>query len=446
MQAERLCVHFVSLGSIAFGESVIAAGFAAGLPAAEFQSVFLTSPETALVFFGRPQAEVFEFSTRVPREMNLLLLQTACEQYPPDIIVLCDFLTFFFAAPEYGLHLDDLRAVGCPIVSLDCYEWGSGDYTLDFIGGFTKRVKTTLAELDGCLRPCPLNKPAPPTAAAAAYSFLAGQVIPAVAAGEELRAGRGVGDDDLFVMSAFAPWEVTPRRECPWWPFLDVVPALIQDYLQNLERRVHWLRVGKAARTSAEVGPRLVVHDFPALPPPLFNSVLHAADVLLGTNIASTTLAKKVYYGGQAVVLYNSLGIESAQEAAALSQPRIAPQRRALLDSAYPWRPFRMFPLGWSRFLAPVLNDNPYLATFRQAEILDAADVSAAFAELDEPDGQVRRTRRQHKAEYLAALERLPAAGDCLRHFLSPAQGADARPEARSVDRESPGARIGHGP
>jgi hypothetical protein len=388
----RRNVVFISAGSFAFGECVLALNFARGLSPSRYRACFIVSPVNEPLFGNRDEFDVLTLFREAPG-LNAILVSDFLERFPPDLFVLCDFLTFEHAAGEHGIGIDYLRGFGKPILSLDSYEWESGDFVLDFLAGIRKPVSRLLQDLDGGLRPCPLNKPRGLEARSACYSFFRQLKAPDLVSRREVREQLGVPAGHLLFVSAVAPWESLATRQIPPGPFRQEVPQRIERYVSLLGMPVSWFRIGASAGRTTETRGHVAMHDLPGLPAGEFDELLFAADLLISTNIASTTLAKRSGYNRPALFLYNSVSAEIP----------------------FPIRPYRMFPMGWYDFLGPVVRGNPYLDTFHSAEVLDEERaVTAMRKAIAEDEGEIRMKR----AVYRDLLDALPLPDDCVDHFL----------------------------
>jgi hypothetical protein len=407
-------VLFISLGAFAFGESTLALNFARGLENSYYQPFFILSPINQVIFNSLPQLKKILLYPNGGR-INRILAEDFLTEYPPDIILLFDFLTFEYSN-NFGLSLEYLRSFNTPIISLDSYEWESTDFILDFLGGRSKQVASTLLEIDGCLRPCPLNKPIPLQDHFACYSFFKEVRTTDINNLSLYREKLDINSSDKIVFSATAPWEKKPAKEVRQTPFCHVVPKLVEFYLTQVNCHIHWVRVGRDIQNKEEVHSNLTVHNFKFLPSDDFNNLLYLSDILITTNIAATTLAKKVCSGGAALLLFNSVNANCSGDLYRYKSMTFSSSITEIIQKCYPISPFRMFPLGWYDFLTPLVNENSYLNTFYQAEILDS---EAVISSLNQALFSSNEFKLMHLEEYKQALKALPTPAECLDYFLN---------------------------
>jgi hypothetical protein len=90
---------------------------------------------------------------------------------------------------------------------------------------------------------------------------------------------------------------------------------------------------------------------------------------------------------------------------------------RQWLDKVVPLFPFALWPLGYHRFLAPLLRDNPYVAALQMVELLHEREVEAALsALLFDPGARENQAHRQ--AVYLAQVRSLPSGAQLIKASL----------------------------
>lgn len=407
-------ILFISAGSFAFGESVMALNFARSLPPSKYRPCFIASPLSSVLLDDYPELKTVKLIKNA-QKINRLMVVDFLEHYPPDLIVLCDFLTFDFSQPEFGITLQMLRGYDKPIISLDSYEWESGDFTLDFFSGINKQLPRMLLQLDGALRPCPLNKPVPAGGRVASYSFLHQIQEWSNRDARQVREGLGISPDDFVIFSASAVWQSLRPKNKSGGLFGNIITELFSQYISKLDRPIHWIRVGPERQQDTTRKGLITEHNFSSLPESDFDRLLAASDLLMTSNVASTTLAKCIKNGKSALLLYSSIQANGPEDLSKYGDVRINDSTLRLIENAYPIQPFMMFPLGWYRFLKPVMSDNPYLDTFYKSEILDEERVMSILEELI---SKKRPELSGQREQYTSLLEGLRSPGECLEHFM----------------------------
>jgi hypothetical protein len=177
--------------------------------------------------------------------------------------------------------------------------------------------------------------------------------------------------------------------------------------------------------TVVHVGPRpwrppptstLDYRHFASLPPDVYQSTVHHANLFYGTNATSITLSNAVAAGTPSVLLQNPRLIDFARLGSVL--PRMPGWYQEMAAEVGRCSPFRVFPWGWARFLETVLHaDNPYLTTFAQVPaFVPARTVAALNGLLFDPD--VASAQRRHQRAYFGRLDGLPRLGESLDEAL----------------------------
>ena len=164
------------------------------------------------------------------------------------------------------------------------------------------------------------------------------------------------------------------------------IPPLVTRYLGQLPQRAHFLLIGEVPPAWSGLAPERT-HAIPSCPPAEFGAVLQAADAVLSLNMAGTTVWRAALSGVPAMVLGNDFRIRGTGDAAAIAAADAAvgglsPFVRGALPGCLPLHPFRMWPLAFHSFLAPLLRDNPYTDAFAHAQVLDEASVTQGMESL----------------------------------------------------------------
>ncbi len=137
---------------------------------------------------------------------------------------------------------------------------------------------------------------------------------------------------------------------------------------------------------------------FDRLTPKEFETYAMASDVYISKNISSTTLARFSLSGLPTAVLINSGSAVAGLE-----------------DSVN--YPFRMFPVGWYKFLNPVLKDNPYIRLVKEMEIFDVPQTVEGLKNLALNE-KARENCKSEASRFRKRLERLMKPGEIVETIL----------------------------
>jgi len=83
------------------------------------------------------------------------------------------------------------------------------------------------------------------------------------------------------------------------------------------------------------------------------------------------------------------------------------------MENTLPIFPFALWPLGYHKFLAPLLERNPYLDALDLAEVLDESLVQGRLSTLLF-DTSAREEQIHRQAAYLSAVRSLPNGPDVI--------------------------------
>lgn len=163
------------------------------------------------------------------------------------------------------------------------------------------------------------------------------------------------------------------------------VPPLLLDAVRRAGPEVELLHVGPEPFPKA--GARYTWR--PPAPPGEFRRILAGSDLLLTANLPSTVVG----------------------EAVAAGLPVLAVSSRG---RPYPWT---VWPLGLSRFTAPLWKDNPLLAAVERVDLLDDERLVERMRSLLYDPLKRRRLRARQK-NYARLLRRLPSPGAALERWI----------------------------
>src|SRR5215212_1608620 len=237
-------VLIVSLGTFAMGESVIALDLARQLQHNNFNPCLVISNAHKVLLDERhtfPHITLYKNAETI----NKLLLDDFIAKYPPNLIILSDFFTLESEKQAFGIDVDYLSNIMCPILSIYNYGVEETNFKLDFMDGTIIPVPPKIKDLDGMLRPCPLNKPLT-TRSSRSVSYRSIITCPFDnLCKSTLRKQLSVSEHALVIFTAHPVWEEIqlPVNMNADWGFIKVVPTLIKKYLSRLGISVLWIRV-----------------------------------------------------------------------------------------------------------------------------------------------------------------------------------------------------------
>lgn len=396
-----------------FGETLIGVSLADQLRKAGVASHFIIEPHALRTLVRDRNHPGHEYTVLEPQMGPLakLLVDDAIATFRPDAIVLADYLTHCRTfSRRYNLDPWFIESHGLPVIPIDIWELEKAGYTIDLATNDYSSVDEHFRELPAQLRPVPLAH-LEPEGTGRARPFRAWDWEDRVSARTRghLRATLGLEKQDKLVMLATAAWQLGKgiRHREHVLPVRDAMPKIVAHYLQQLPPQTHFLLAGEAPEALAEM-PGDRIHRLPPCLPGRFGNLLGAADAVLSLNISATTVTRAVMAGVPAMVLGNRFAIKDLEDAekAEAEIGGFSPAVRQNLSGAMPLHPFRLWPLGYYEFLAPLLADNPFTAAVSQAEILDEQAVTGGLTRLlyDQPTRSEALARQSAYAEQVRAL------------------------------------------
>jgi len=345
------------------------------------------------------------------------VLDDVVAEFKPDALVLADYLIFSRAMRTIFLldpwYIDRYRL---PVLPIDIWALDGQHLEMDFGGQETIRLDPRIRELTAQLRPVPLTHPEPDGD---------GRVFPFRLSDADGRVSRrtrghlhntlGIPRGHRLAMITFAGWQRSPdpRYDERIHRVARRVPELLAHYLRALPPTTHFMVIGGMPDAfRALPADRLIT--LPACMPKRFAVLTGAADLLISLNAASTAVAEAILADVPAVVLSNRFTVTD-------DPPEKASEFvRTWLAGTGPLYPFRIWPLGYHRFLDPLLAGNPYADTLATAELLDEDGVMTVL-EAALYDRATRDSYARARAAYHRTVAALP--GTC-ETFTRAAQAA----------------------
>lgn len=401
---------FLALTRAGWGETALGIRVAQQLQHTGEEPFFLVH-EAAGMLFRNGTIPFEEYSDKVGPFFEFLLDEQVTLQKPASII-LCDFLTTVDNLRLMGLSPDILSRYGIPIIAMDTWNFEESGTGVDIFIGKTKPVSNWIAELPFRLAPVPFVRPQ----AKGACSFLPAPVRLPQRIREHVRAGFGLSAHDRAVLICTANWQQTLYNDDNGQRMAGAVPPLLGRYLAEFGPSVHVIHIGPTAFAfEGSLGERY--HWMPSQTSERFQHVLGSVDLYLSLNVSATTMSTAIASGIPVVVVQNSCAAQNVDEACAWATFPLSDRVRTWLEQTTPLYPFSMFPLGFFRFLAPVLVDNPYCQAFHTVELLDEEGCKSTCNALLFDRG-AREALLQAQAQYTALVHKLPTAANLVQSYL----------------------------
>jgi hypothetical protein len=399
--------HLFVAAETAFGEAVLGLRIAHELSLRGDQIAVLAGERLSVLTQGTPFRPIL-----VPRgghqHFDELIAKTATD-VRADSIVLLDATLVFWLLKQQGTDATFLRSVTAPVIGLDVWNVKENGLAWD-VGGATWNHSIHSLEVTRRLVPVPFAKP---TGTAGLYDALPPTFDIDDEDREDVRKDLGVGEADRLLLLTSAPWQQsgpdeTARR------LAVTLPSLVDELTGRLGQHLRVVHVGPAPYAMPSLGDRYTW--LAQRTPARFAKILASSDLLLSFNFSATTIVSAIAHGLPVLLGVNSYAGRAETIAASLPEPPSAPLR-AWLERASPVAPFRVWPLGLHRYLAPLANGNPYTTALRTVEVLEErAFVDAMRALLFDADA--RDDLRDRQTTYRRDVAKLPKAADLVQAYL----------------------------
>jgi hypothetical protein len=400
MQVHRYL--FFALANHTSGEVLLGMRVARELCARGATVVFLAPRAMAPILEGEPYPRRFLDD---PRTALDAVAAVAREEHS-QVLCLVDVATVFMALESLGLDERFAREQPLPMMALDAWDLGSNQVWDLGVGKWIHSPHS--AAITRRLRPVPMLRPG------IEGGYRALPEIRPLAREERhaVRAALGVPDQARLVFFPTSQWQHPDPRDLPYNRRLaETFPPLIAAHLDGLD--VWLLHVGP--RPIPALVERLGARHFhhAPVPPARFAELLGAADLLLGYNLAATTIGAAVRVRVPAMIgTCGHGGVDAEAIEASLGRP-LEPEARAFAARVAPLHPFAAWPIGLCDVLGGLLADNPYAATFTRREVLEVAAFRATAAALLED----RAGSDEAQASYERVVAALPGAADVVERW-----------------------------
>jgi hypothetical protein len=407
------------MGQLSNGEMTIARSCLSDLDPARFDVRFVSHAKGA-DYLTRLGACATGLAGSDPGR-NRAAVRDLVDRFQPHLLLCADVYTLDYGSMWSGVDFGWLRTLGPPVATFDEYDWEDGDFVWDTEGGRSRVNPGLVRGCDLLIRPCPLSDPdKPPVSARPAAEIVHCRLIPRrpspPLSPADWRAALGLRDTDTVVFTVNSSWEYVNVSTKPEMArLIEWMPRISAELFAALAGPVTVLHVGPRPWRPPP-GSTVDYRYFASLPPDVYQSTVHHANLFYGTNATSITLSNAVAAGTPSVLLHNPRLMDFDRLGDVLG--RMPRWYRDMAADVGRCGPFRVFPWGWARFLDTVLHaDNPYLTTFAHAPaFVPARTVTVLNGLLFDPDVAARQRRRQRA--YFDRLDRLPPLGESLDRAL----------------------------
>ncbi|MGQ9557831.1 MAG: DUF6365 family protein [Desulfurispora sp.] len=420
----------LSLSEHSLGELHNALLFARQLPHPEDDVLFVaTEGHSAYV---RQAGMLCQVWTKNPAQNGQLLdeLLVTCR---PEVVLLADYYNLFMEGPL--LEPARVEKIALPLATFDSMNFAPGPTRLEKEilrhcrhsrvfgrGGQFQTVLPAVPAHMAVLRSCPINRPVAEKGILPVSLYKESCWQQDEDKRRSIRQRFNFSEREKLVMLARSSWAQLVFRIIAMehgrgnsFSYERVLQQLLRLYLGQVEGTVVVLGIGLQPGFSA-VDEKVRFVSLPFLSLEEYQSLLWAVDLFITDNITSCSAAKAAVGGVPVLVLTSSL--ESRGDGMYLAPFELSAEALRLLqqwERAVPGSifPYNVYPFGWIKELAPLLQDNPYCDLLVRAEMFDVQGTGELIQRLLY-DQAVQERLAEARQQYRQILLTLPGAREAM--------------------------------
>lgn len=357
-------VVFVVTSFWAYGELLIAKAFADRIKEDGNNVLFIIPPS-----HEKSLSNLFNYVMFIPnsRNINKIIFQTVQEEFAPDLVILSDFLNYFFADRHYGITTEDLDVFKCKIATFDNFDWNLKRTSMDTYGYISDIPKKVSVESYGDrIIACPLGTP---TLAKkeGEHRFSLFSMPDYANQKQKLKLRKEYADkysiDKKIILVSNAKWQENYIQNEKIDKFIELANLIFHQILMRLAETEIVISIGEKNGNSRRY-PQYITLD--SMPSNEFDRYVQMSDLYIGRNITSTSMIRIALSGIPCVNIENSRVSLCEEDLNKLSEFTGIDIKN--IDKIYR---FMMFPVGWYEFLKPLMDGNPYSEIVKRCELFD---------------------------------------------------------------------------
>ena len=401
---------FLALSRLGWGETAFGIHLAKELHRRGDKCVFFANSSVGRLFADLPF--VYEEVNDHLGGLIKLFIECYINESRVGSIILADFNTSNGVLREMGVDARFLLRYDIPVVAVDTWSSVESGYAIDIFVDKRKEIADWIKDVPYRLLPVPIIRA---RGLPGACRFLPDGTLPARNIRAYIRGNLGLAEKDHAILLCTAGWQHASYNGPHGDRIARAIPELLLGYLNSLGDNVHLIHVGPT-QFGANVALDGRYHWLPSVPVQHFDLLLGSMDLMLSLNISVATIGKAITSKVPVLVLQNSFEGESMDDIAAGLPGRPSETILQWIRTASPLYPFRLWPLGFSRFLDPVLEGNEYLTAVELIEALDEEKVLDRCNSLLYHPSE-RESSLDRQAKYVDQVSRLPAPSELLERL-----------------------------
>lgn len=358
MGGMSLKVLFVVTSFWAYGELIIAIEFAKEIKKYGHKPHFLIPPRHEKVV----KSLNFPYTILIPKasKINRVLLKDIELRIKPEIIILSDFLNYHYCEKHYGININDLEIFSGKVGTFDNFHWELQREAMDTYGFNSNILKNTKIEDYGFkLAPCPIVNPHLASENNQFKYPLIQDFLPYNKDNKEkYRDELGLPKDKKIIMVTSATWQNIHGKYKGANEFISISDKIYESILSDLSKRYLILYIGDEVKYSLNNNIKRIT----SMATEDFDKYAMASDLYIGRNITSTSMIRLALSRIPCIMLMNSKFSKVGKD-------------------VYTYG-YYMYPVGWYKFLKPLMEGNPYMDIISTVEQFDKSDVIREVEEM----------------------------------------------------------------
>jgi hypothetical protein len=405
---------FLALCQRGYGETLTGMSLARQLSALGVESHFVV--EASAEHLLRRSGLDYSVISEAMGPLAGLVIDGIVSAVRPDAIVLSDYVIYTeVMRTQFRLDPWLIDRYDLPILPIDIWALDGRELSIDHGGQDGLPIHPRIRQLAGHLQPVPMARPGgSPNGHPFRLSPDDGKISRRTR--DHLFTTLGIPAGHRLALIAVAGWQQAPdaRYDQRVHRIARQVPLLLAQYMRSLPATTHFVLIGDIPGPLRDLpAGRTIV--LPSCQPKRFGVILGAADLMISLNASSTSVAQAIMADVPAMVLSNRFALAAGEEpeklAGELASGKVSGFVRSWLAETGPVYPFRIWPLGYHRFLEPLLAGNPYASTMATAELLDEHE-AVTVMEAALYDQATRDSYARARADYHRTIAALPGTGE----------------------------------
>ncbi|MGA4466421.1 DUF6365 family protein [Bacillus bombysepticus] len=366
------------------------------------------------------------------------VIKQIIDSFQPDAIVLADYHNLFLESPI--IDLDYLLNLHIPCFSIDSLAWGSEDRLLENKlfknANYNSLKKRSLIELPKIpsqfklIRTCPVNSYKQDSENITSVKLYKEALQIDEEIRMKIRTQLGCREQDKLIMIAKSSWAnlLVKMRLMEKKQYNDarfsyeyILQELLSLYLQDFPSDTCIKLIGVSDETkfvSMKNGGKIEFVSLPFLHLEEYEQLILSCDLFITDNITSCSMGKAVFGKIPVISLVNHMEYEELKTQRDSHNHTL----RSIIEK---WNyiipnglyPFLVFPNGWHKELAPLIEQNDYFKCVHTCEMFDLKETSQTIFNMLYSKTEIDKLKKMQQL-YINNVCNLPTIKDVIKREL----------------------------